>query len=205
MFEGKTLSLTTLDNDYAEIKFDSQSGSVNKFNAETLAELRQAMDILKQQQGIKGLLLSSGKSVFVVGADITEFKGMFSASKEQFVEAAYVVNALFSEIEDLPYPSVAAINGFALGGGFEVCLACDCRVISSKAAVGLPETGLGIIPGWGWTDWLCRCGSVDCLWSAAKARSSTTGRCCRCDCRAGRVARRVAKSIAGNGRWDERL
>jgi 3-hydroxyacyl-CoA dehydrogenase/enoyl-CoA hydratase/3-hydroxybutyryl-CoA epimerase/enoyl-CoA isomerase len=151
MFEGKTLSLTTLDNDYAEIKFDSQSGSVNKFNAETLAELRQAMDILKQQQGIKGLLLSSGKSVFVVGADITEFKGMFSASKEQFVEAAYVVNALFSEIEDLPYPSVAAINGFALGGGFEVCLACDCRVISSKAAVGLPETGLGIIPGWGGT------------------------------------------------------
>ena len=143
MFEGKTLSLTTLDNDYAEIKFDSQSGSVNKFNAETLAELRQAMDILKQQQGIKGLLLSSGKSVFVVGADITEFKGMFSASKEQFVEAAYVVNELFSEIEDLPYPSVAAINGFALGGGFEVCLACDCRVISSKAAVGLPETGLG--------------------------------------------------------------
>lgn len=151
MFEGNTLSLTTLDNDYAEIKFDSQSGSVNKFNAETLAELRQAMDMLKQQQGIKGLLLSSGKSVFVVGADITEFKGMFSASKEQFVEAAYVVNALFSEIEDLPYPSVAAINGFALGGGFEVCLACDCRVISSKAAVGLPETGLGIIPGWGGT------------------------------------------------------
>ena len=151
MFEGNTLSLTTLDNDYAEIKFDSQSGSVNKFNAETLAELRQAMDLLKQQQGIKGLLLSSGKSVFVVGADITEFKGMFSASKEQFVEAAYVVNALFSEIEDLPYPSVAAINGFALGGGFEVCLACDCRVISSKAAVGLPETGLGIIPGWGGT------------------------------------------------------
>ena len=151
MFEGKTLSLTTLDNDYAEIKFDSQSGSVNKFNAETLAELRQAMDILKQQQGIKGLLLSSGKSVFVVGADITEFKGMFSASKEQFIEAAYVVNELFSEIEDLPYPSVAAINGFALGGGFEVCLACDCRVISSKAAIGLPETGLGIIPGWGGT------------------------------------------------------
>lgn len=151
MFEGNTLSLTTLDNDYAEIKFDSQSGSVNKFNAETLAELRQAMDILKQQQDIKGLLLSSGKSVFVVGADITEFKGMFSASKQQFVEAAHVVNGLFSEIEDLPYPSVAAINGFALGGGFEVCLACDCRVISSKAAVGLPETGLGIIPGWGGT------------------------------------------------------
>lgn len=151
MFEGKTLSLAMLDSDFAEIKFDSQSGSVNKFNEETLSELRQAADTLKQQQGIKGLLLSSGKSVFVVGADITEFKAMFSSSKEDFIAGAQVANALFCEIEDLPYPSVAAINGFALGGGFEICLACDLRVISSKAAVGLPETSLGIIPGWGGT------------------------------------------------------
>ena len=51
----------------------------------------------------------------------------------------------------MPFPSVAAINGFALGGGFEVCLACDSRLIASNAAVGLPETGLGILPGWGGT------------------------------------------------------
>ncbi|MDG2500857.1 MAG: fatty acid oxidation complex subunit alpha FadB [Porticoccaceae bacterium] len=151
MFEGQTLSLTRLDNDFAEIKFDSQSGSVNKFNEETLGELRQAVDTLKQQKDIRGLLLSSGKSVFVVGADITEFKAMFSSSKEDFIAGAQVANALFSEIEDLPYPSVAAINGFALGGGFEICLACDLRVISSKAAIGLPETSLGILPGWGGT------------------------------------------------------
>lgn len=151
MFEGKTLSLAKLDNDFAEIKFDSQTGSVNKFNEETLGELRQAVDALKQQQDIRGLLLSSGKSVFVVGADITEFKAMFSSSKEDFIKGAQVANALFTEIEDLPYPSVAAINGFALGGGFEICLACDLRIISSKAAVGLPETGLGILPGWGGT------------------------------------------------------
>ena len=146
MFQGNTLSLTRLDNDFAEIKFDSQSGSVNKFNEETLGDLRSALDSLKAEQGIKGLLLSSGKSVFVVGADITEFKDMFSAPKADFIAAAQIANGLFSEIEDLPYPSVAAINGFALGGGFEICLACDYRVISSKAAVGLPETGLGIIP-----------------------------------------------------------
>ena len=109
MFEGQTLSLTRLDNDFAEIKFDSQSGSVNKFNEETLGELRQAVDTLKQQKDIRGLLLSSGKSVFVVGADITEFKAMFSSSKEDFIAGAQVANALFSEIEDLPYPSVAAI------------------------------------------------------------------------------------------------
>ena len=58
---------------------------------------------------------------------------------------------MFSDIEDLPYPTVAAINGFALGGGLEICLTCDKRVISSSASIGLPETGLGIMPGWGGT------------------------------------------------------
>ena len=149
MYQGKTLSLAQIENGFVELNFNNQSGSVNKFNQQTLAELREALDILKASTDTKGLLLSSSKSVFVVGADITEFKQMFAFSKEQFIQTSRIVNGLFSEIEDLPYPSVAAINGFALGGGFEICLACDCRVISSKAAVGLPETKLGILPGWG--------------------------------------------------------
>jgi 3-hydroxyacyl-CoA dehydrogenase/enoyl-CoA hydratase/3-hydroxybutyryl-CoA epimerase/enoyl-CoA isomerase len=149
MYQGKTLSLAQIENGFVELNFDNQSGSVNKFNQQTLAELREAVDILKASADIKGLLLSSRKSVFVVGADITEFKGMFASSKEHFIQASQIVNGLFSEIEDLPYPSVAAINGFALGGGFEICMACDNRVISNKAAVGLPETKLGILPGWG--------------------------------------------------------
>ena len=151
MFKGKTLSLGLIDNGFAEINFNNQGESVNKFNAETLTELRKAVDTLKAQSDIRGLLLTSAKSVFVVGADITEFKGMFSATREEFVAGVQAINDLFSEIEDLSYPSVVAINGFALGGGFEVCLACDARVISSTAAIGLPETGLGIIPGWGGT------------------------------------------------------
>jgi len=151
MFKGKTLSLGLIDNGFAEINFNNQGESVNKFNAETLTELRKEVDTLKAQIDIRGLLLTSAKSVFVVGADITEFKGMFSATREEFVAGVQAINDLFSEIEDLSYPSVAAINGFALGGGFEVCLACDARVISSTAAIGLPETGLGIIPGWGGT------------------------------------------------------
>ena len=149
MFQGKTLGLAQIENGFVELNFNNQADSVNKFNQQTLAELREALDILKASDDIKGLLLSSSKSVFVVGADITEFKGMFASSKENFIQASQIVNGLFSEIEDLPYPSVAAINGFALGGGFEICLACDYRVISSKAAVGLPETKLGILPGWG--------------------------------------------------------
>ena len=149
MYQGKTLSLAQIENGFVELNFNNQTGSVNKFNQQTLAELRAAVDILKTCADIRGLLLTSSKSVFIVGADITEFKQMFSASKEVFIQASQTVNSLFSEIEDLPYPSVAAINGFALGGGFEICMACDSRVISSQAAVGLPETNLGILPGWG--------------------------------------------------------
>ncbi len=151
MYSGRTLSLKVIENGFAEINFDSQSGSVNKFNQETLGELQEAVDILSGATDIRGLLLSSGKPVFVVGADITEFTDMFSASKQDFLQGAQYANGIFSQIEDMPFPSVAAINGFALGGGFEVCLACDSRVIATNAAVGLPETGLGILPGWGGT------------------------------------------------------
>lgn len=151
MYNGKTLSLKAIENGFVEINFDSQSGSVNVFNQETLGELNEAVTIVQNSADIRGLLLSSGKSVFVVGADITEFTTMFAAPKQEFLQGAQEANRIFSQIEDLPFPSVAAINGFALGGGFEVCLACDSRVIASNAAVGLPETGLGILPGWGGT------------------------------------------------------
>ena len=151
MYNGKTLSLKAIENGFVEINFDSQSGSVNKFNQETLGELQEAVNIVEGAENVRGLLLTSGKSVFVVGADITEFTQMFAAPKQEFLQGAEHANGIFSQIEDLPFPSVAAINGFALGGGFEVCLACDSRVIASNAAVGLPETGLGILPGWGGT------------------------------------------------------
>ena len=151
MFSGQTLTLKMIENDFAEINFNSLTGSVNKFDKQTLGELESAVDILKSKSSIKGLLVTSSKSVFVVGADITEFTAMFAVPKEEFIAGAQHANGLFSAIEDLPYPSVAAINGFALGGGFEICLACDSRVMNVKAAIGLPETGLGIIPGWGGT------------------------------------------------------
>jgi 3-hydroxyacyl-CoA dehydrogenase/enoyl-CoA hydratase/3-hydroxybutyryl-CoA epimerase/enoyl-CoA isomerase len=151
MYQGETLSLARLEGDFLEINFNNKNGSVNKFDSQTLDELRAAMSLLAQAESVRGLLLTSSKSVFVVGADITEFSVMFNATREEFVAQAADVNRIFSDIEDLPYPSVAAINGFALGGGLEICLTCDKRVISSKASVGLPETGLGIMPGWGGT------------------------------------------------------
>ena len=151
MYQGETLNLARLEGDFLEINFNSKNGSVNKFDSQTLDELRAAMNLLKKAESVRGLLLTSAKSVFVVGADITEFSVMFNATREEFVAQASAVNRIFSDIEDLPYPSVAAINGFALGGGLEICLTCDKRVISSKASIGLPETGLGIMPGWGGT------------------------------------------------------
>ena len=151
MFQGDTLRLQPLENGYMELHFDAVKGSVNVFNQATLAELAQALKVLAQQPDVNGLLLTSGKGVFVAGADITEFSDVFNGSDEQRRVFLSTANEAFNNIELLPYPTVVAINGFALGGGFEVCLACDFRVMSSKARVGLPETTLGIIPGWGGT------------------------------------------------------
>jgi len=151
MYAGKKLSLTQLDKGIVELCFDAQGASVNVFNNATVAELNQALDILTATDGVKGLLLTSAKSVFVAGADISEFGELFGQPADTIQAFFHANNDNMNRIEDLPFPSVVAINGFALGGGLEVCLAADFRVISSKAKLGLPETGLGIIPGWGGT------------------------------------------------------
>lgn len=151
MFQGNTLSLKPLKSGFVELNFNAQQGSVNIFNQATLLELLEALLPLSEKTDIKGLLLTSGKSVFVAGADITEFDDVFKGTETERRNFLARANEAFNQIESLPFPSVVAINGFALGGGFEVCLACDFRVMSSKAQVGLPETKLGIIPGWGGT------------------------------------------------------
>jgi 3-hydroxyacyl-CoA dehydrogenase/enoyl-CoA hydratase/3-hydroxybutyryl-CoA epimerase/enoyl-CoA isomerase len=89
--------------------------------------------------------------VFVAGADISEFGEIFKLPEEQMSAFFVVNNRNLHRLESLPFPSVVAINGFALGGGLEFCLACDYRIMSSAARIGLPETGLGLIPGWGGT------------------------------------------------------
>lgn len=151
MFQANNLKLTSLDDGYVELHFDASKGSVNVFDQATIAELLEALSVLEKQQDIKGLLLTSGKGVFVAGADITEFGAAFNGTDDDRRAFLRPANQAFNKIESLPFPTVVAINGFALGGGFEVCLACDFRVMSSKAQVGVPETKLGIIPGWGGT------------------------------------------------------
>ena len=125
----------------------------------------------KQKLAFKGLLVTSGKPVFIVGADITEFTSLFGASKEEIKPFTASNNRNFNRIASLPYPSAVAINGFAMGGGLECCLACDFRVMSTGAKIGLPETKLGILPAWGGTVRLPRIIGVDeaVMWMATGA------------------------------------
>lgn len=151
MYQGKSIQVTRLDGDVAELKFDRQNESVNKFDAATIAELKAAGALLAADAALKGLIVTSGKDVFIVGADITEFGKSFQLPEEEIAKWAVETNKVFSAIEDLPFPSVTAINGIALGGGFEMALTTDYRVISAKASIGFPEVKLGIIPGFAGT------------------------------------------------------
>ncbi len=169
LFEGQAIQLSQLDNGLAELQFDLKGESVNKFSALTLDDLEKAIEIVKNTPEIKGLLLSSAKNVFIVGADIMEFVPMFEQGVEAVEKAVARSNSIFNSLEDLSIPTVVAINGYALGGGLEVCLACDFRVMSTVAKIGLPETKLGIIPGWGGTVRLPRLAGLDVAveWIAA--------------------------------------
>ncbi|HEX4871130.1 MAG TPA: fatty acid oxidation complex subunit alpha FadB [Nevskiaceae bacterium] len=151
MFQGQSLRVTRHPGGIAEVCFDNQTDSVNKFDARTVGELGEVAKLLAADSGLKGVLVSSAKEVFIVGADITEFGKNFQLSEEEIASWALQANQIFNAIEDLPVPSVTAINGIALGGGLEMALTTDYRVMSEKAAIGLPETKLGIIPGFGGT------------------------------------------------------
>ncbi|KTS91809.1 multifunctional fatty acid oxidation complex subunit alpha [Pseudomonas parafulva] len=125
--------------------------SVNKFNRLTLSELRQAVDAIQADASVKGVIVSSGKDVFIVGADITEFVDNFKLPEAELVAGSLEANRIFNAFEDLQVPTVAAINGIALGGGLEMCLAADYRIMATTARIGLPEVKLGIYPGFGGT------------------------------------------------------
>ena len=151
MYQGQSIRVTKLPGDIAELCFDRKDDAINKFDARTVSELRDATEAIRKDGKIRGLLVTSAKDVFIVGADITEFGKNFSSSEEDIASWAFEANKVFSGVEDLPFPSVTAINGFALGGGMEMALSTDYRVMSSVAQVGQPEVKLGIIPGFGGT------------------------------------------------------
>jgi 3-hydroxyacyl-CoA dehydrogenase/enoyl-CoA hydratase/3-hydroxybutyryl-CoA epimerase/enoyl-CoA isomerase len=161
IFKGNAVTVQMLDAGIAELNFDLQGESVNKFDSATVNELEQAITALENSTDLKGVLVTSGKGVFIVGADISEFVPLFSAGPDAAGVHLDKNKHNLNRIEDLPVPVVVAINGFALGGGLEFCLACDFRVASTDAKVGLPESKLGLIPGWGGTVRLPRLAGAD--------------------------------------------
>lgn len=150
IYSGKALSVDVLPSGAARLVFDLEDSSVNKFNQQTLRELQEAVAALAEAD-VTGVIFSSAKPAFIVGADITEFTAMFSDSEEAILGWLREGNKIFSDIEDLPFPTVSAINGIALGGGFELAVATDYRVGTAKTVVGFPEVKLGILPGFGGT------------------------------------------------------
>lgn len=151
MFSGHTIRVQRLNEGFVELCFDREKSSINKLDAQTLDELTKAIAAITDAADVRGVLVRSAKDSFIVGADITEFPKLFTLPEEQVVAFAKRGQVLMNALEDLPVPTVAAIEGFALGGGFEVALACDLRVMSSSAQVGFPEVKLGLLPGYGRT------------------------------------------------------
>lgn len=172
MFQGKAIKVSMDDTNIATVTLDLEGESVNKFNGLALKELSEVVAMLKTTDDLQGVIFASAKNVFVVGADITEFTAWFKLEDEDLADKLREAHHIFKEISNLCCPTVAAINGIALGGGFELCLACDYRVMADSAKVGLPETQLGIYPGWGGTVRLPRLIGADnaCEWICGGAQ-----------------------------------
>lgn len=141
--------LVTTENNLATITINRPT-KLNALNKETIQELHEAFKAAATNINIRAIILTgSGEKAFVAGADIAEFAHFSIAEGAQLAEQGQEL--LFDFIENLKTPVIAAINGFALGGGLELAMACHFRIASDNAKMGLPEVSLGVIPGYGGT------------------------------------------------------
>lgn len=131
----------------------SREKAMNALNSQVLKELSDIIDEIDLSVIRCLIVTGAGTKAFVAGADIGEMHGLNKAEGENF---GILGNNVFLKLENLPIPTIAAVNGFALGGGCELSLACDIRIASENALFGQPETGLGITPGFGGTQRLPR-------------------------------------------------
>ena len=128
----------------------NRPNQLNALNSETIKELNHAILFSEENQNVRCILLTgSGTKAFVAGADIKEFTDFNSPQGEELARKGQEL--LFDKLENCAIPTIAAINGFALGGGLELAMSCHIRVSSLNAKMGLPEASLGIIPGYGGT------------------------------------------------------
>jgi enoyl-CoA hydratase len=128
--------------------------ALNALNSQVLEDIDQLVEQVKADDEIRALVITgSGEKAFVAGADIGEMSTLTKAEGEAFGKKG---NDVFRKLETLPIPTIAAVNGFALGGGCELSMSCDIRLCADTAVFGQPEAGLGITPGFGGTQRLAR-------------------------------------------------
>ncbi|MEZ9489623.1 fatty acid oxidation complex subunit alpha FadB [Vibrio breoganii] len=171
IYQAETLTVKQHQDGIAEICF-SGANSVNKLDLKTLESLDIGIKSLQQLKDLKGVIVTSDKEAFIVGADITEFLGLFAKPKEELSQWLQFANSIFNNLEDLPVPTISVIKGHALGGGCEAILATDFRLADKTANIGLPETKLGIMPGFGGTVRLPRLIGADSAMEIITAGSS---------------------------------
>src|SRR5215218_989121 len=139
--------------DIAVIKINRPE-ALNAMNTDVIAELSRALDIVGVDDGIKVVIITgAGERSFCAGADIAYMVNIDPMKAEKYASSA---QAVLNKIEKLEKPVIAAVNGFALGGGCELALVCDVRLCSTNAKIGQPEVTIGIPPGWGGTQRLLR-------------------------------------------------
>ncbi|MER5174815.1 MAG: enoyl-CoA hydratase-related protein [Candidatus Nitrosocosmicus sp.] len=142
-----------LQNDIAILKINRPE-ALNAMNLDVISELTRAIDLISVDQGIKVLIITgSGERSFCAGADISYMVDIDAVTAEKYASSA---QSMLNKIEKMEKPVIAAINGFALGGGCELALVCDMRIASDNAKIGQPEVTIGIPPGWGGTQRLLR-------------------------------------------------
>ena len=150
MYHGDAISLVRLDDDIAHLRLDQPGSKVNTLNRAVLQELGAVLPLL-QNSNLRGLICSSAKAGFIAGADISQFSELFQGPQQALEDWCRESNALFTALEELPFPTLSLIAGHALGGGLEFALATDFRIAAPNASFGFPEVGLGICPGFGGT------------------------------------------------------
>lgn len=132
----------------------SREKQLNALSQQVLHDMDEFLQITEKENTLRALIITgAGTKAFVAGADITEIKEL---SQEQAIEFSRRGQRVFSKLEDAPFVTIAAVNGFALGGGLELALSCDILLGATTAKVGLPEVTLGLIPGYGGTQRLAR-------------------------------------------------
>lgn len=128
--------------------------ALNALNSQVMKELIELLGVAKKDNGLRCMIFTgAGEKSFIAGADIKEMAGMTAAQASDFSKTGHQI---LKEIASCPFPFIAAVNGFALGGGAEMALACDFIIASENASFGLPEVGLGLIPGFGGTQRLAQ-------------------------------------------------